>query len=262
MAEDHPAHLAHHFDTPQQQFEAGKLGMWIFLVTEILLFGGLFCAYAVYRAANPEVFLYAHRYLDVTLGAVNTVVLLLSSFTAAWAVRAAQLGQRRLLVGLLLTTVALAAVFLAIKGVEYHKKWHKGLLWGTRFSAELTLPAAEAPAEAPLPLLPPTDGTSTIPPAPDGPPGLAPAEPKAKPAEVPAATPRNVQQFFGIYFVMTGLHGLHVIAGMAVLLWIARRAARGDFGPEYFTPVDLSALYWHVVDLVWIFLFPLLYLIH
>lgn len=264
MAEGHPPHLAHHFDTPGQQFAAGKLGMWIFLVTEILLFGGLFCAYAVYRAAHPEVFLYAHRYLDVTLGAVNTVVLLLSSFTVAWAVRAAQLGQRRLLVGLLLATVGLAAGFLGIKAVEYHHKWKEGLLWGTRFSAAAAVaaPSAEPPAATALPAVSDSERRSVIAPAPDGPPGLAAPVSFPPAGDDPAAAPRNVQQFFAIYFVMTGLHGVHVIAGMVLLLLVARRAMQGEFGPEYFTPVDLSALYWHLVDLIWIYLFPLLYLIH
>ena len=114
----HPAHLAHHFETPRQQFESGKTGMWLFLSTEVLLFSGLFCAYAVYRANHPEIFIYAHQFLDKTLGAVNTLVLILSSLTAAWAVRAAQLGRRRQLVALITATILLACCFLGVKAIE------------------------------------------------------------------------------------------------------------------------------------------------
>ncbi len=142
--EAHPAHLHHHFETPRQQFESDKLGMWLFLVTEILLFGGLFCAYAVYRANHPEIFIYAHKYLDKTLGGINTLILISSSFTMAWAVRAAQLGQRRLLILLLALTLLGGFGFLGIKAVEYEHKWKSGLLWGARFN-----PREHAPAEQP-----------------------------------------------------------------------------------------------------------------
>ncbi|MDD5562400.1 MAG: cytochrome c oxidase subunit 3 family protein [Thermoanaerobaculaceae bacterium] len=252
--------VAHHFDNAEQQFESGKLGMWIFLATEILLFGGLFCAYAVYRSNHPEVFIYAHRFLDKTLGAINTAVLICSSFTMALAVRAAQLGRRRQLVGLLGATVALAACFLGIKGLEYEKKWKEGLLWGAHFHAKL----APAPPALPqtLPPVPAAAGEerSLIPPAAIGPAGLArPGQPAV--AEGPEGPPHDVQVFFAVYFLMTGLHGVHVIIGMALLSWMMVRAGRGEFSPGYFTPVDLTGLYWHLVDLIWIFLFPLLYLI-
>ncbi len=262
-AEAHGGHLAHHFDTAEQQFESGKLGMWIFLSTEILLFGGLFCAYAVYRANHPEIFLYAHRFLDKTLGAINTAVLICSSFTMAWAVRCAQLGRSKAVVRLLATTIVLAGCFLGIKYVEYHHKWKEGLLWGKYFHAELA-PAAKAPSAkptlAPAPAFNP-DERSLIPPAAIGPRGVA--KPGARsPAELAGAgPPHDVQVFFAVYFMMTGLHGIHVIAGMVVLSLVLVRARRGEFGPGYFTPVDLAGLYWHLVDLIWIFLFPLLYLI-
>ena len=125
--------LAHHFETPTQQFDSGKLGMWLFLVTEILLFGGLFCAYAVYRANHPEIFIYAHHFLDKWLGGLNTVVLICSSLTMAWAVRAAQMGNRALLVRMLSVTVLFAFCFLGVKYVEYRQKWEHGLLWGKHY---------------------------------------------------------------------------------------------------------------------------------
>ncbi|MBD3162103.1 MAG: cytochrome c oxidase subunit 3 family protein, partial [Candidatus Eisenbacteria bacterium] len=126
----HDAHLAHHFETHQQQHESSKLGMWIFLSTEVLLFGGLFCAYAVYRANHPEIFQYAHHFLDKQLGGLNTLVLIASSFTMAWAVRAAQLGQRKKLIALLTFTLLCAFGFLGVKAIEYEHKWKHGLLWG------------------------------------------------------------------------------------------------------------------------------------
>jgi cytochrome c oxidase subunit 3 len=263
--------------------------MWLFLATEILLFGGLFCAYAVYRANHPEIFIYAHTYLDKNLGAINTVVLLCSSLTMAWAVRAAQLGQQRLLVWLLALTLLGGGGFLGIKYVEYEAKWEHGLLWAARYAphdegdshAEAAPPVEDAaPAEA---TAPPDDPAASdeAPPADDGsfrperttvpPPGRAPsgrateAGPDGAPPGthgVPADAPHNVQVFFSIYFLMTGLHGLHVIAGIAAIAWVLRKAVRGAFGPAYFTPVDLVGLYWHLVDMIWIFLFPLLYLIH
>ena len=234
-AEEHPEFLAHHFDTPRQQFEAGKLGMWIFLVTEILLFSGLFCAYVVYRANHPEIFIYAHQFLDKNLGALNTAVLIFSSLTMAWAVRAAQLEQHRALVTLLSITLACGFIFLGVKAVEYQHKWHDGLLWASLYDPqhhdssehEEAGHSAEAHAEG-----------------------------------IHGIEPRNVGIFFSIYFMMTGLHGIHVIAGMAAITWVLLRARKRQFNRNYFGPVDYVGLYWHLVDLVWIYLFPLLYLIH
>jgi cytochrome c oxidase subunit 3 len=230
---EHPPFLAHHFATPAQQFNAGKLGMWIFLLTEVLLFGGLFCAYAVYRSNHPEIFLYAHQFLDKILGATNTCVLLLSSLTMAWGVRCAQLGQRRGLILCLLLTLVCACGFLGIKYVEYKAKWQHGLLWASKYD-----PAKAEHAQH--------HGHG--------------------PAHVPTysenETRRHAGIFFSIYFAMTGLHGLHVLLGMAAIGWILRRSIRGDFTSQYFGPVDFVGLYWHLVDLIWIYLFPLLYLIH
>lgn len=289
-----PPQVAHHFESAEQQFDSGKLGMWIFLSTEILLFGGLFCAYSVYRASHPEIFVYAHQFLSKTLGGINTLVLIFSSFTMAWAVRAAQTNQRKQLVTLLAITLLCAFGFLGIKAVEYEAKWKEGLLWGQRYSfnpeehgqgggnagnaegtqgtqethgdsaaigatesGETTETAMPAAGAADLP----GKTHSTILPGATGPAGLAGAG-EVLHAKGHGPQPKNVQIFFGIYFIMTGLHGLHVIAGMIVIGWLLRRAVRGDFHSNNFLPVDLGGLYWHLVDLVWIYLFPLLYLIH
>lgn len=303
---DHPPHLQHHFDTPVQQYDSAKMGMWLFLATEVLLFSGMFCAYAVYRANHPEVFVYASQFLDTTLGAINTCVLLFSSLTAAWAVRAAQLGQKKLLVALLAITIVCGFGFMGIKAVEYHQKWKHGLLWGALYAPAAHGEAAHggaaahegAPAmhdghdepaaggddagaadadegEAAEALAADAAGTAhadgglpgtTAKRAAIGPRGLAEKaldNPAYKPSGPVAVEPdpHNVNLFFSVYFGMTGLHALHVIVGMIVLFWIMIRASKGEFGPRYYTPVDLGALYWHLVDLIWIFLFPLLYLI-
>ncbi len=275
MHDEHPSHLAHHFETPQQQFQSGKLGIWLFLVTEILLFSGLFCAYAVYRANHPEVFFYAHLYLSKSLGAINTAVLIFSSFTMAAAVHAAQVGHRRWLVALLGVTLFCGFVFLGIKFVEYKDKWEEGLLTGQAYQPHSPPPGAKVPKIPETPTK--TDAAdnraatdqpggvaerSTIPPAAVGPSGISQQwlTKKQEPTWV-GPEPNNVQTFFGIYFAMTGLHGVHVVAGLAVIVWMMFRAMRGEFGPAYFTPIDFTGLYWHLVDLIWIFLFPLLYLI-
>ena len=267
----HPAHLQHHFDNSGQQFSASKLGMWLFLATEILLFSGLFVAYAVYRSNHPEIFIYAHYFLDTTLGGINTMVLLLSSFTMAWGVRAAQLGQKKLLVALLSVTLLGGFGFLGIKYVEYQAKWKHGLLWGTNYNPEsheehgddeAHAEDVETAPRAPEPALPGglKPEPTVIPPSATGPAGtVAPGEGQQHGQGV---EPKNVQIFFGIYFLMTGLHGIHVLVGMSLIFWILLKSMRGTYGPEYFTPVDLVGLYWHLVDLIWIFLFPLLYLIH
>jgi cytochrome c oxidase subunit 3 len=281
--------LPHHFDTPAQQFEAGKMGIWLFLLTEVLFFAGLFCAYTIYRAMKPEVFVYAHYFLDTTMGAINTCVLLLSSLTAAWAVRNAQLGQRKLLIANIVITMACACTFMVVKYFEYSHKAHAGTLWGKHFqpveevwqlesfrkkhpeaaeyAAKLAKKAAE-PAAA-------TAGTAAV--ATGAP--AAHAEPKPTREQIepllkagmigPKAQsqdgisrPKNAHVFFGIYFFMTGLHGFHVLIGIGIWVWMLLKALKNQFGPNYFGPVDYSALYWHLVDLIWIYLFPLLYLIH
>ncbi len=258
---EHDSHVAHHFDTEKQQFESGKLGMWVFLVTEIILFGGLFCWYAVYRSNHPEIFIYASRYLDKVLGGINTIVLICSSLTMAWAVRAAQMGNTKLLVKLLTVTLLCACGFLGIKAVEYNHKWHLGLLPGKHYAPhhEEAAPPKRDEAKEP-PVVPPVkvdEDESTIAPAARGPEGLDLDEKKKEEEHIPD----NVALFFSIYFVMTGLHAVHVLAGMAMILWLIIRARKGVFGPRNFLAVDCGGLYWHLVDLVWIFLFPLLYLI-
>jgi cytochrome c oxidase subunit III len=231
---DHPPFLAHHFDTHYQQFSAGKLGMWIFILTEILLFSGLFCAYAVYRANHPEIFIWAHQFLDKTLGGINTAVLIASSFTMAWAVRCAQRNQRRGLIVLLSLTLLGGCGFLGIKYVEYKHKWQDGLLWAGKFQ-----PNQEAEEFLKKHNPDPGHVEATL-----------------------ANGPRNAGIFFSIYFMMTGLHGLHIIAGMGAITWVLVRSVHGDFNAAYFGPVDFVGLYWHLVDMIWIYLFPLLYLIH
>jgi cytochrome c oxidase subunit 3 len=372
----HSPYLHHHFETPVQQFESDKLGMWLFLATEILLFGGLFCAYSVYRHNHTDVFIYAHQFLNKVLGATNTVVLLFSSFTMAWSISAIQKGQRILCAVLLVITLMCAATFMVIKFFEYSAKIEHGLLWGSRYhphhegveGAEGTKAPAEskevegkaanggaiAMAEStdtkqasPVPVqaepasgishdAPDTQvgsgdvakaqqdaaggegheaaepsapgvavagkatesGTASAQPLASGstevsntasPPGVVASVPteytyspglklepsKIKPAAVPPAgladtakpksehevEPKNVQTFFAIYFAMTGLHGIHVLIGMIVITIMLIYVLKGKYNAEYWTPLDLTGLYWHVVDLIWIFLFPLLYLI-
>jgi cytochrome c oxidase subunit III len=273
-------HLAHHFANLDQQYQSAKLGMWVFLATEILFFGGLFCAYVVYRANHPEVFLYAHQFLDKRLGALNTAVLICSSFTIAWAVRAAQLKQVRLLILLLSLTFLLASGFLGVKYIEYRQKWEHGLLWARRYHPEVHLvqespghdvevpgaappgPGAQAAQEAPV--TPAADGDadrSHIADAATGPVGLAEPMPTSGEHRV-VAEPHNAQVFFSIYFLMTGLHGIHVLVGMGLMVWLIALAWRGAFAGGNFTRVDMFGLYWHLVDLIWIYLFLLLYLVH
>jgi cytochrome c oxidase subunit III len=263
---EHPF-LAHHFDTPQHQFDSGKLGVWLFLVTEILFFSGLFCAYAIYRALHPEVFEYAHYYLDTTLGAINTCVLIISSVTAAWAVRNAQLRQTNALVMNIAITILCGFGFMGIKYVEYSHKIHDGLLPGTHYQPvhrawELPIyqeknaghgHAAPAVAEAHGEDHAEHGGLPEL--------AAAPLKKLMGPHEF-NVEPRNVHRFFSIYFCMTGLHGIHVLVGIGIWVWLLLRAKAGEFGPDYFGPVDYAALYWHIVDLIWIYLFPLLYLIH
>lgn len=277
----HPPFLAHHFDTPQQQFDSATLGMWLFVATEILMFSGLFCAYAYFRMQHPEIFTEAYKrhYLSVSWGAVNTVVLLVSSFTMATAVWAAQTGRRQTLIAMLTLTLLCAAGFLGVKYIEYSKKIEKGLLWGKLFNPKTYSgsyghepDAVAAYAEPPAPAAAPVEAEAAPPADPDAvsatftAPAAAPTG--ALPADVASVRltaeekVRNMHIFFGIYYVMTGLHGVHVVAGMIAIGWLLVGACLGRFTPGYFTPVPMVGLYWHVVDLVWIYLFPLLYLIH
>lgn len=333
----HPEHVAHHFDTAEQQFDAAKVGMWVFLATEILMFGGLFAWYALWRGLHPDVFLYAHHHLDWKLGMTNTFILIASSFTMAWAVRAAQLGQRGLLVLLLALSIAGGCGFLVVKSFEYHAKWEHGLWIGSsnkyfQYSKSEGGAAAATNAEEPGEHDEPSEAGHKEPHAkiepprhplansdwPEGvPPDLAfqsnvphaqiydsdvatdrkaefveePVEAKHQEtdhkdasghgeeklsgghggkktfAELSPFEKRRTYQFFQMYFLMTGLHTLHVIIGIGLIGWLLLRSigfsfAGSSFSPQYYLPVDLVGLYWHLVDLIWIFLFPLLYLIH
>ncbi len=206
------AHVAHHVPNLRQQEHAARLGMWLFLATELLLFGGLFTAYSVYRYLFSDTFAAASRLLDVKLGTLNTIVLITSSLTAALGHHFAHHGRGRAAALALLVTLGLAAGFLIIKGFEWTHDIHEGLLPGRYYAyAELTAPGAP--------------------------------------------------MFFVLYFLLTGLHGLHVVAGMSVLGVLMVLSWRGKFDHGYSTPVELGVMYWHLVDLIWIFLYPLLYLI-
>jgi cytochrome c oxidase subunit 3 len=209
---DHATTLAHQFDDIEQQHESGSLGMWIFLATEVLFFGGMFLGYAVYRATYSTAFAEASRHLDILLGGINTAVLLCSSLTMALAVHAAQLGGRRTVVLFLVLTIVLASIFLGIKILEYYHKYEEHLIPGSNF------------------LFSGPNGT-------------------------------HAQLFFSFYFVMTGMHALHMVIGIGVMLVMILLTLRGRFSPKYYFPVEMTGLYWHFVDIVWVFLFPLLYLV-
>jgi cytochrome c oxidase subunit III len=299
-ADHHDPHLAHHFASSEQQMESGKLGMWVFLATEILMFGGLFCVYSVYRHNHPEVFGFAHLALDRKLGALNTVILLTSSLTMAWGVRAAQLGRRTLLVSCLALTILGGMGFMGIKSIEYRHKWLDHIWIGKGYNVYSAspdfkqnfpniVPGNETPGGI-LAILPATQPATSSEAPPQPIPGFF--DPNAGTADAARIVPtfpvfsgqivesaqarqehptlndltpidrERIATFFTIYFCMTGLHGVHVLVGMGLIFWILLRSLRHEFGPAYFTPVDLVGLYWHLVDLIWIFLFPLLYLIH
>lgn len=227
----HPA-LQHHFDTMQQQKEAGTLGMWLFLLTEILFFGGLFMAYTLYRIWYFDAFAAASTSLGLALGGFNTAVLIGSSLTMAFAVRSAQTNNKRATVNWLILTVILGFVFLGVKVIEYKEKFDHHHVPGVHYIW------AEPGHEAPV-----TEGAA--------------AHPKMSPDQLQ----RTTQIFFSLYFTMTGLHALHMIIGIVIILVIAWMAHKGRFDSEYYAPVEMIGLYWHFVDIVWIYLFPLLYLV-
>jgi len=212
---DHTHHdptLQHHFSTKEQQFDTSKIGMWLFLTTEILMFGGLFVGFGLMQGKFPEAFLQAHHHLDKSLGALNTIVLLVSSFTMVMAVWAASKSKQKQLITYLFITLVCAGIFLVVKYFEYSHKFHEGLLPGRFYH----------------------HAGDTVP---------------------------GQFMFFSFYFMMTGLHGFHILGGMVVITWLLIRAMKGHFNANYYTPVDLVGLYWHLVDMIWIYLFPLLYLI-
>lgn len=212
---EYPHHpkLQHHFDDMDQQAEASSLGMWVFLVTEVMFFGGLFMAYIVYRSASPEGFQEASHHLNVTWGAINTVVLIVSSLTMALAVRAAQTSAPpKTQAAWIAITMVLGTAFLGIKYIEYADKFAHNLVPGPNFAW-------------------------------------------------PGKFPAPAEQFYSLYFCMTGLHALHMVIGLGIMAVIGVMAWRRQFDGTYYTPVEVAGLYWHFVDIVWIFLFPLLYLI-
>jgi cytochrome c oxidase subunit 3 len=208
----HPAH-AHHFETMEQQQEAATLGMWIFLVTEVMFFGGLFMAYTLYRIWYPQAWSEGSLELDIVLGGINTAVLIGSSLTMAFAVRAAQTGaKKQTTVTWLILTMLLGLTFLVIKFFEYKHKYELNHIPGPNF----TFPGPHAD---------------------------------------------QVEIFISLYFALTGLHALHMLIGFGIMAWITAMAWKGRFSPQWYTPVEMAGLYWHFVDIVWIFLFPLLYLV-
>jgi cytochrome c oxidase subunit 3 len=209
----HSESVWHHFDTAEQQFESSTLGMWVFLLTEVMFFGGMFGSYTVYRNMYPDAFASTSHFMNVTLGGINTGVLICSSLTMAMAVRSAQLGAKRMLILFLVLTLLLGCVFLGIKYVEYHEKWVDHHIPGPGFQYEDSRYFHQA------------------------------------------------QILFYLYFAMTGMHAIHMIVGAGLLLTLIVMAVRNRFSAAWYTPVEMIGLYWHFVDIVWIFLFPLLYLI-
>ena len=209
---DHKHHFAHHFKNAMHEFMSSKEGIWLFMVTEILMFGGLFVGYFLMHALYPQTFAEGASHLDWKLGSINTIVLIISSWTMALSIHFIQVGKSSKANMTLITTILCGFIFLGIKYIEYHHKFEDGLLPGKFFHN-------------------------------------------------PEAVAQNLGMYFGFYFMMTGLHGIHVISGMALITWVLIRNLRGDFDPHYYTAVEGVGIFWHIVDLVWIFLFPLLYLI-
>ena len=218
----HDPALLEQFDTIEQQKDASQFGMWVFLVTEIMFFGGLFGAYLIYRNLYNPAFVAASKSIDITLGAVNTAVLICSSLTMAMAVHSAALGARKLLVLFLILTLALGGIFLGIKAVEYHQKYVEHHIPGPSFDFNSSEKADE---------------------------------------RVPGDVARQTSIFFALYFAMTGMHAMHMIIGAGILLFLIWRAWHGAYPPNHYTMVENFGLYWHFVDIIWIFLFPLLYLV-
>lgn len=210
----HSAHVAHHFKDATQQYLSGKEGIWLFMLTEILMFGAIFVAYAIYHHAYPEMFAEGAKSLDWKMGFINTLVLIFSSFTMAISISYIQKNEQKKAVIALATTVLCGAIFMVIKYFEYTHKFHLGLFPG-KF-----LDVAKVGAEH-----------------------------------------ANLGLYFGFYYCMTGLHGIHVLLGMGLITWCLIRTMRGDFHGQYWIVVEGVGIFWHIVDLIWIFLFPLLYLV-
>lgn len=236
-ADSHAHHsnpyLAHHFEDMNQQAQSHTFGLWVFLVTEVLFFGGLFLAYTIYHVLFNDAFSLASSRLSVIWGVVNTGVLLVSSFTMAMGVYYAQTGRIKALKKMLWTTFLLACCFLGIKSIEYSEKINHHLFPGPNFTFKLDDSHYPLSAE--------------------------------KRAEVLARDPhveRHAQMFYVMYFCITGLHGIHIIIGMGVMLWMLKRTYAGEFNEHWNAPIELTGLYWHLVDIIWIFVFPIIYLAH
>ena len=212
--------LRHHFRDMDQQRETSSFGMWVFLITEIMFFGGMFAAYLIYRLSYYQAWVDGSNRMDIKLGAINTAVLIFSSLTMAMAVHSAQLGRRKLIVMFLIATLILGGVFLCIKGVEYHDHWKNHEVPGQYFSGLDEHGESKGWVDA---------GHTSL--------------------------------YFALYFAMTGMHALHMVIGAGLLIWLIVESYRGKFTANYFSPVENVGLYWHFVDIVWIYLFPLLYLI-
>jgi cytochrome c oxidase subunit 3 len=208
----HRHHFAHHFRDELHEFVSSKEGIWLFMVTEILMFGGLFVGYLLMHARFPATFSEGSSHLDWKMGSINTVVLIVSSWTMAYSINLIQNGKNKKANWTLLTTILCGAIFMCVKYLEYSHKFHDGLLPGRFFHNE-------------------------------------------------EAVAQNLGLYFCFYFCMTGLHGIHVLCGMGLITWVLIRNIRGDFDPHYYTAVEGVGIFWHIVDLIWIFLFPLLYLI-
>jgi cytochrome c oxidase subunit 3 len=244
--------LLHHFDDVEQQKESSNLGMWAFLATEVMFFGGLFAAYALYRTLNPEAFAAASRFQNVPLGFINTGVLLVSSLTMAIAVRSAQLREMKKVVRFLLMTLALGTTFLVIKGFEWHADYEEHLIPGVNFDWEKAQESKHKNVNADI--TPAHHATELAPE------GFAPKGPSAY--KIPQSTEAGkAQMYFFLYFAMTGLHAFHMVIGIvavAIMAWLSHIRWMSGGGA---TQIECMGLYWHFVDVVWVFLYPLLYLI-
>lgn len=220
-------HYAHHFESAEHEYTTAKQGIWLFLCTEILMFGGLFVAYAIFHNLYPELFKVGSTFTDWKMGAANTVVLLGSSLTMALGIYYTQKGQQSKALSMLAITVVCGLIFMLIKYFEYAHKLHLGLAPGAWFTGDLQALLPEVQQKMP---------------------GLE-------------QLPSNLALYFSFYYMMTGLHGVHVLVGMGLIIWVMLRMRKGEFGPHHYTAVEGVGLFWHLVDLVWIYLFPLLYLV-
>jgi cytochrome c oxidase subunit 3 len=231
---EHPSYQRHHFESVAQQFDATNFAMWLFLLTEIMFFGGLFTAYLIMRNWYYPAFVEASHQLSIFWGTANTTVLILSSFTMAMGVWSAQMRRKGMLLLFLGLTFFLGLVFLGIKGIEWHEKWEKYHVPGIRYSIQdFTNPAADPEVHSQYP--------------------------DDKPLGLDMAN--KTEMYFFLYFAMTGMHALHMVIGIAILAFMIVRARADAYTQGHVTFVENFGLYWHFVDIIWIFLFPLLYLI-